>query len=73
MCIPVGRQRLGKRIPATHMHATIGNLQLGNGPVNTFPAKACDNNRETLDKQRRGKEASSTIQVVFRWVRAKWL
>jgi hypothetical protein len=37
--IPVARQRLCKRIPATHVHATIGSPSLGNGPVNTFPLK----------------------------------
>jgi hypothetical protein len=35
MCIPIARQRVGKHIPATHAHATIGRLLLGNGAVNT--------------------------------------
>jgi hypothetical protein len=38
-CIAIAKQRLDKRIPATHVHATIGSPLLGNGPVNTFPLK----------------------------------
>jgi hypothetical protein len=38
-CIAVDRQRLGKRIPATHMHAIIEIPFLGNGLLNTFPLK----------------------------------
>jgi hypothetical protein len=34
MCIPISRQRLGKRIPATHVHATIGLILLSNGLCN---------------------------------------
>jgi hypothetical protein len=34
-CIPIARQRVAKHIPATHAHATIGRLLLGNGAVNT--------------------------------------
>jgi hypothetical protein len=34
-CISNTRQRLGKRIPATHVHATQGGPLLGNGPINT--------------------------------------
>jgi hypothetical protein len=37
--IPVARQRLGRRIPATHVDATIGSPLIGNGPLNTFPLK----------------------------------
>jgi hypothetical protein len=33
-CTPIARQRLGKRIPATHVHATIELLLLGNGAAN---------------------------------------
>jgi hypothetical protein len=48
MCIPVARQRLGKRIPAKHMHATIGSPLLGNDPVNTFPLKRVTTIRSPL-------------------------
>jgi hypothetical protein len=35
-CIPIAKQRLGKHIPATNVHATIeGYLSLRNGAVNT--------------------------------------
>jgi hypothetical protein len=37
--IPIARQWLGKRIPATQVHAIIGSTLLGNGQVNTFPLK----------------------------------
>jgi hypothetical protein len=36
-CIPIARQRLDKRIPATHAHVTIGHLLLSNGLLNTPP------------------------------------
>jgi hypothetical protein len=35
-CIPIARQWDGKHIPATHEHAIIGRLLLGNGAVNRF-------------------------------------
>jgi hypothetical protein len=38
-CIPIPRQWLGERIPATHVHATIGSPLIDNSPVNTFPLK----------------------------------
>jgi hypothetical protein len=34
MSIPIGRQRVGKHIPATHEHATMGRVLLYNGAVN---------------------------------------
>jgi hypothetical protein len=37
--IAIARQRIGKRIPATHVHVTIENPLLSNSPVNTFPLK----------------------------------
>jgi hypothetical protein len=33
-CKTIARQRLGKHIPETHAHATIGRPLLGNGQVN---------------------------------------
>jgi hypothetical protein len=42
---------------------------LGNGSLNTFTR----NSRISIARQRRGKQALSTIQSVFRGVRAKWL
>jgi hypothetical protein len=33
-CIPIVRQRLGKCISETHVHATMGLLMLGNDAVN---------------------------------------
>jgi hypothetical protein len=38
--ITIARQRLGKRILVTQVHATRGNPLLGNDPVNTFPHKS---------------------------------
>jgi hypothetical protein len=38
MYIPIARQRVGKDIPATLVHETIGHLLLGNGAVN-MPSK----------------------------------
>jgi hypothetical protein len=37
MCISIARQQVGKQIPATHAHVTIGHPLLGNGPVNMPP------------------------------------
>jgi hypothetical protein len=37
-CMVIARQRTGKHIPATHEHATIGRLLLGNGVVKTSSA-----------------------------------
>jgi hypothetical protein len=34
MCISIARQWVAKRIPATHVHTTIGLLLLYNGAVN---------------------------------------
>jgi hypothetical protein len=36
-CVPITRQRLGKHIPATNAHVTIGHPLLCNGPVITPP------------------------------------
>jgi hypothetical protein len=33
-CISIATQRVAKHTPATHMHAAIGLLLLGNGEVN---------------------------------------
>jgi hypothetical protein len=35
-CIPIAGQRVGKNIPATHAHSTIGRLLLGNGALHTL-------------------------------------
>jgi hypothetical protein len=32
--IPIARQRVGKHIPTTHKHTTIGRNLVGNGAVN---------------------------------------
>jgi hypothetical protein len=34
--MPIARQYVGKSIPATHLHATVGRLLQGNGTVNTL-------------------------------------
>jgi hypothetical protein len=34
-CISIARQRVGKHIPSTQAHKTIGRLLPDNGPVNT--------------------------------------
>jgi hypothetical protein len=35
-CIPIARQRVGRHIPAIHVHTRIGCLLLGKGAVNTL-------------------------------------
>jgi hypothetical protein len=35
-CLPIAKRRVGKHIQATHAHATIGRLLLGNGAVSTL-------------------------------------
>jgi hypothetical protein len=42
--------------------------------ANHIPAEAnARNNRKSIARKRRGKQALSTLQVVFRGVRAKWI
>jgi hypothetical protein len=72
MCIAIARQRHGKHIPATNMHATIrGYPLLGNGAVNTVFSMGSDPRlynkslflaREIVGGDKKGSLESETVK-----------
>jgi hypothetical protein len=65
-CISIARQRLGKHIPITNVHATIeGYKLLGNGAVNIiFSVKSVPRSHKGTKKTRTRVEAGSNTSTV---------
>jgi hypothetical protein len=77
-CLPISRHRLGKHIPATNVHATIGYPMLGNGAVNTvFSVGSVPRSYNGTEMKRRSTAEYTTVVERSRvdsrnWQPQKW-